>query len=239
MVRLRVPRLQCAPSVISQLSIRTLLALLLWALPLTVRAEDYAGKIAPLIDPAKLSTLGQRGANPRVQKCVYWLEIARRDGEEPAKVIDTALRSLRIPKEPAKLTKHALLRNLTIAERLGCLDAAGLEEMKHGKAPTIGRGPYDGDQLSVDHIIPRVVCPELDNVIANLELMPARMNSAKRDAVGDRQIALARRLHQAGLLSDTGLKKALKAAQRPRRRVHNSTSLRTFLEQEPPVKYLR
>ena len=31
---------------------------------------------------------------------------------------------------------------------------------------------YAGDQLSVDHIIPRAVVPELDNVIANLELMP-------------------------------------------------------------------
>ena len=218
---------------------RAVLALLLFVFPLVVQAEDYAARIAPLIDPAKLATLGERRANPRVQKCVYWLEIARRDREEPAKVLDTAQRSLRIPKEPAKLTKDALLRNLTIAERLGCLDAAGLEEMKHGKAPTIRRGPYKGDELSVDHIIPRAVCPELDNVIANLELMPERMNSRKRDAVGKRQIALARSLHHAGLLTDTGLKKVLKAAQRPRRRVHNSTSLRTFFEQEPPVKYFR
>jgi hypothetical protein len=29
---------------------------------------DYAAKIAPLIDPAKLSTLGPRGANTRVKK---------------------------------------------------------------------------------------------------------------------------------------------------------------------------
>jgi len=38
------------------------------------------------------------------------------------------------------------------------------------------KGPYKGDQLSVDHIIPRVVVLELDNVIANLESMPMRMN---------------------------------------------------------------
>ena len=39
--------------------------------------EDCAAKIAPLIDPAKLATLSQRGANPRVQKAVYGLEMAR------------------------------------------------------------------------------------------------------------------------------------------------------------------
>jgi hypothetical protein len=58
----------------------------------------------------------------------------------------------------------------------------------------------------VDHIIPRSVCPELDNVIANLELMPQRMNAAKSDKIGDRQRSLAKRLFEAGLLSNKGLK---------------------------------
>jgi hypothetical protein len=43
-------------------------------------------------------------------------------------------------------------------------------------APTVRPGPYAGDRLSVDRIIPRTVGPELDNVIANLELVPAQMN---------------------------------------------------------------
>jgi len=47
--------------------------------------------------------------------------------------------------------------------------------MRRGKAPTVMKGPYKGDQLSVDHIIPHAAVPELDNVIANLELMPLRM----------------------------------------------------------------
>ena len=37
------------------------------------------------------------------------------------------------------------------------------------------------------------------NVIANLELMPLRMNIGKRDAMGERQRALAERLRRAGL----------------------------------------
>lgn len=106
--------------------------------------------------------------------------------------------------EAATLTEQALLRNLDIASKLGCLDTEGLAQMRRGKAPIVRRGPYAGDQLSVDHIIPRAICPELDNVIANLELMPLRMNESKNDKIGARQIDLARKLHSAGLLSEEG-----------------------------------
>lgn len=93
-----------------------------------------------------------------------------------------------------------MLRNLTIAQRLGCLGSEGLAEMRRGRSPTITLGPYAGDQLSVDHIIPFAVAPQLDKVIANLELMPLRMNIGKRDAMGGRQLALAKRLRSAGFL---------------------------------------
>ena len=112
---------------------------------------------------------------------------------------------LRAPATSAKLTKDALLRNLEIADKLGCLDHAGMAEMRRGKVPTVRRGPYKGDQLSVDHIIPHAVAPELDSVIANLELMPLRMNERKNAAVGDRQRALAKKFREAGLLSARGL----------------------------------
>jgi len=83
---------------------------------------------------------------------------------------------------------------------LGCLDAAGTNDMRHGRSPTIRKGPYKNDQLSVDHIIPRAAVPQLDNVIANLEFMPQRMNSSKGDKVGARQRALMNDLRRAGLL---------------------------------------
>ncbi|MCL4180229.1 MAG: hypothetical protein KJ072_21110 [Verrucomicrobia bacterium] len=164
-------------------------------------------QIASLVEPAKLVTLGPRDANPRVQKCVYWLATARSAGQKPDKVLDMAVAEAGYTNQfAAKLTKEALLRNLDIAEKLGCLDAEGLAEMRQGKAATVKRGPYKGDQLSVDHIIPRAIVPELDNVIANLELMPQRMNASKSDKIGDRQRALAKHLHEAGLLSTKGLK---------------------------------
>jgi hypothetical protein len=141
-----------------------------------------------------------------------WRRRGRR-ARKPDKVMDAALGLAGVRNGPAAaLTKAALLRNLDIAEKLGCLDAEGMAEMRKGKAPTVRRGPYKGDQLSVDHIIPRAVVPELDNVIANLELMPLRMNESKNDRVGARQTDLARKFNKAGLLSDDGLKAVESAA---------------------------
>jgi hypothetical protein len=184
-----------------------IIPLLLWSLVAWAGQPDVPARaIASLIDPAKLATLGKRGANSRVQKCVYWLAVARSQGSDPTKVMDAVLAGMNVNGLAAKLTKDALLRNLDIADKLGCLDKAGLDEMRHGRAPTVRRGPYKGDQLSVDHIIPRAVVPELDNVIANLELMPLRMNESKNAKIGQRQRALADKFHEAGLLSAEGLK---------------------------------
>lgn len=188
---------------------RSLIGLFLLASALTLSAtsaENYAERIAPLIDPAKLATLGERGANPRVQKYVAHLAEAKKSGVEVSNVVVQAVALVGMKGETAILTTQAMLRNLTIAERLGCLDKAGLRDMRRGQSPTIRRGPYKGDQLSVDHIIPRAVCPELDNVIANLELMPLRMNEGKNAKIGDRQLSLAKQLRTAGLLSEKGFK---------------------------------
>ena len=63
----------------------------------------------------------------------------------------------------------------------------------------------------MDHIIPRSVAPELDNLIANLELMPQRMNAGKHDRVAERQVKLARRLQKAEILRISGLGAVLTA----------------------------
>ena len=125
-------------------------------------------------------------------------------------MLDRAVTLAGYKKTAAKLTKNALLRNLDIADRLGCLNDVGLAEMKRGKAATVTKGPYKGDELSVDHIIPRAVVPELDNVIANLELMPLRMNEKKNAKIGDRQRDMAKKFHKAGLLSRKGLEAVLR-----------------------------
>jgi len=100
-------------------------------LAFAVCAEAFAGKIAPLIDPAKLATLGKRGANSRVQKCVYWLEEARKAGESPEKVAQAAVAKGHT-KEAAKLTTSTttapsgnIFPTGTKTSPLACLSIAG------------------------------------------------------------------------------------------------------------------
>ena len=176
-------------------------------------ASPAADNIAALINLQKLATLGQRGANPRVQKAVYWLVTAGQQGQNVTNVAALAVsRAGYTNTLAAQLTRDALLRNVKIAEGYQCTNAAGMSDMRRGQSPTIQRGSFQGDQLSVDHIIPRAVCPELDNVIANLELMPLRANQSKNAKVGSRQLQKAQELHRAGLLSASGLKQVRSAA---------------------------
>jgi hypothetical protein len=95
--------------------------LLLWSLVAQAGQGLPAKAIASLIDPTKLATLAKHGANSRVRRCVYWLVVARSEGSDPAKVMDAVLAGMKVNTLVAKLTKDALLRNLDIAEKLGCL----------------------------------------------------------------------------------------------------------------------
>ena len=168
------------------------------------KVDAYAANIAPLIEPSKLATLQDRAANPRVQKATFWLAAAQLDSTDAKAVATQAVRRAGYSPAAARMTADALIRNLTIAEQLGCLDSGGFSEMRQGRAPTVRRGPYAGDQLSVDHIIPVAISHELRSTIANLELMPQRMNSAKGAKTGQRQRDLAQKLYGAGLLSERG-----------------------------------
>ncbi|MCW1925036.1 hypothetical protein OKA05_20920 [Luteolibacter arcticus] len=87
-----------------------------------------------------------------------------------------------------------------ILERLGCLTNNGMAELRRGNAATITRGPYAGEIIEVDHIIPRSAAPELDEKLFNLEFTPRTMNRGKRDSVGLRQRALAQEWAEQGLL---------------------------------------
>lgn len=81
-----------------------------------------------------------------------------------------------------------------------------MDKLRRGKAPTITRGRYAGELATVDHIIPRSVCPELDNCLFNLEFMPDTLNKRKGDSIGQRQRQLARKWNDVGLVSGAGYK---------------------------------
>jgi len=165
--------------------------------------------ISALTDPVKLTTLkGEREGNPRLQKCIYWLAYAEGQGEKPEAVLD----------ESAKLNKTAgtpyvgfvgwgLLENLKIAKELGLLTPEGMAELRQGKSATITKGEYSGQKAEAEGVIPVALCPELQNQVMNLELIPASLKRTKSDKVTDRAKVFAKELYEAKLLSQEGWKR--------------------------------
>lgn len=183
---------------------RAFLAFVLWLLPLaTGVCQDAAvTAIAALTDPAKLATLsGERVANPRLLKCVYWLYVASERGHAPDSAIDVAQTITHSTGARAALVKDELLRNLDIAEKLGCLTDDNLRKLRHGHSPTVTLGPYAGEPAEVDHIIPIALAPELGKEFANLELLPRTVNRKKSAKMGQRQRDYALKFKDAGMIS--------------------------------------
>ena len=189
-----------------------ILTLLLLLPTIGVRAEKTindstpAKAIASLTDPAKLVTLkGERAANPRLQKCVYWLAYAEEHGEKPETVlVDSAKLNNTAGKPYAGFVSWGLIENLKIAKELGLLTPQGMAELRRGKSAMITKGQYAGQEAEADHVIPKAVCPELENQVMNLELLPAMLNRAKSDKVTDRAKVFAKELYEAKLLSEEG-----------------------------------
>jgi hypothetical protein len=76
--------------------------------------------------------------------------------------------------------------------------------LRRGKSATITKGQYAGQEAEAYHVIPKAVCPELQNQVMNLELLPALLNRAKSDKVTDRAKVFAKELYNAKLLSEEG-----------------------------------
>ena len=185
---------------------KLLLALLLAAAPCIAAPNTAAVAIAAQTDPVRLATLkGERAANPRMQRCVYWLAWAEAAGEKPEAVLDEAAKLNGTAGTPyAGFIRWGMLENLRLAKDLGILTPEGMAELRKGKAATITKGEYAGQEAQADHVIPLSVCPELENQVFNLELLPAKLNQTKGAKIGERQKVFGKELHDAKLLSDAG-----------------------------------
>ena len=184
--------------------------LALAAAPSLMAAPSTAAvAIASQTDPAKLATLkGERAADSRLQKCVYWLAYAEEQGEKPEAVLDESAKLNKTAGTPyAGFISWGLLENLKIAKELGLLTPDGMAELKQGKSATITKGEYSGQKAEADGVIPVALCPELQNQVMNLELIPASLKLSKSDKVTDRAKVFAKELYEAKLLSEEGWKK--------------------------------
>lgn len=179
------------------------------ATPATLAAQAIAAQT----DPAKLRTLkGSRAANPRLQRCIFWIAEAEAAGADPGAVLDQAAGLNGTSGTPrAGFLRWGLLENLRLAKELGILGEDGREELRRGKSAAITRGDYVGQEAQADHVLPLALCPELGNEVFNLELLPAKLNQSKGMKVGERQKIFARELYEAKLLSLESLQRVEKA----------------------------
>ncbi|MEW6305470.1 MAG: hypothetical protein AB1705_18495 [Verrucomicrobiota bacterium] len=161
--------------------------------------------IASLSDPDKLATLGERGANPRLNKIVYWMEHANRRGMSPETTVNLA-QWWNFTREPrASLVNESLARNHKIAGELGLFTPENLDRLRNGKAGEVTRGPYAGEPVEIDHLVPFSLAPEVGNELANLEMLPRTLNRKKSNRVNERALKHAERLFAAGLLKEESL----------------------------------
>jgi hypothetical protein len=170
--------------------------------------------VANLSDPAKLATLGERGANSRLNKIVFWLDAARHRGLSAETTVDWAQTISGTTEPRASLVKNQLVLNLKIADELGLLTADNRDRLKRGNAAIVTRGPYSGEPVEIDHIVPFSLAPEAGNELANLEMLPKTLNRQKSDRVNERQVAYAEKLFEAGLLSKSSVEAVRRRASR-------------------------
>ena len=177
--------------------------------------------IASLTDPKKLATLkGERAVNPRFQKCIYWMK-AYEDAKVGKQVYEMGVyemlersierNGLNTDSGHGRRIVGGLLINFIRAKDYGLYTSEGMNELRQGKSATITKGEYAGQEATADHAIPLSVCPELQNQIFNLKLLPASLNSSKGNKVGMEQVEFAKMLNRDGLLSAEGLEAVKKA----------------------------
>ncbi len=86
-----------------------------------------------------------------------------------------------------------------------------MAKLRKGGSPEITKGEHTGDEIGLDHVLPRAVVPELEARFYNLEAIPSKVNMAKSADITEREVKLARRWHREGLLSAEGLRAVEKA----------------------------
>ncbi|MEM6823181.1 MAG: hypothetical protein AAF558_14715 [Verrucomicrobiota bacterium] len=157
--------------------------------------------LAPLIAYRALYEDGrEREANDVLLMTVAALVEADNAGANLAEVFRRCEWENNTPTNYSDLLTDSLMRNLKIARELKLDTPENLALMKAGKSPIVGTGPYAGEKAEVDHIVPRALAPDLDNLLINLELLPMTLNRKKSNKVTDRVLSFAKQFYEAEVM---------------------------------------
>jgi hypothetical protein len=133
-------------------------------------------------------------------KICFYLHEARSAGIDPVGIVSASVESWGwTGTAKGNLTAAVILHALSQLESFGCFDLAeDRDSLKRGARPTIRRGPYSGEPVEMDHIVPVAIAPEWTQVMANLEPVPQSVNRSKSDTVDERVSRHRERLLRAG-----------------------------------------
>jgi len=132
-----------------------------------------------LTDARKLASVSEKGADQRLLKILAILDQSENADDLFARLPES---------EPEfyysrELTRARLQACLRLLEQWGIAgNEESLLDMQRGRSPKIQRGPYQGEEIVVVRRIPESEAPELQGVLANLSLAPARQATEFTDA---------------------------------------------------------
>lgn len=174
--------------------------------------KAYAETVDPHLDYRDLYESGsEREANDVLLLAVVTLLDAEDAGANLSELFRRVEWINQTPVAYSDLLQEGLLRNLKIARGLGLDSPENRERMREEKSPIVELGPYAGEKAEVDHIAPRTLAPDLDNLLINLELMPQTLNRKKSDKVTDRIRSFAKRFYDAGVMMTESFERVMEA----------------------------
>ena len=151
-------------------------------------------RMAVLFDKAIEKGLGgSRAANPYYNRIMHSLHKADRAGLDLGKTIDSQLLRVELHNaRPLRFHDPNILKSNLIDDYLKARDEFGIfadqeniSRLFYGRSAIVRKGKSIGQQLEVDHLIPRNHAPELDNVLSNLRYLPERQNLIRSDTLDE------------------------------------------------------
>tara|TARA_R110002096_G_scaffold239769_1_gene431556 strand:+ start:207 stop:827 length:621 start_codon:yes stop_codon:yes gene_type:complete len=182
------------------------------ALEARTAQKEAVALIAPLVAYRDIYESGRsREANDLLLLAVAVLIEAENEGADPSEILRHAERINDTPVNYSDLLTESLLRNIKIARELELDTPENLELMSEGRSPIVGTGPYAGEKIEVDHIVPRSLAPDLDNLLINLEMMPMTLNRRKSNKVTQRAAQMAQKFYDAGVMLPSSFERVMEA----------------------------
>ncbi len=171
-----------------------------------ITSETIVTAIASLTDPAKIATLvGIDACNPRLNKAAYWMHQANVLGLDLNQLIREATSRYDDTEQHRNLVLKSLVKNNRQMVRLGCYTLENLDLLRNGNSATIILGPYVGQKVEVDHVVPKSLIPALAKDFANLRFEPFRINRMKWDRIRHSELRAIRIFAACGLVPSSAV----------------------------------